>query len=295
MSYSGEEYLDEYVESFDRTRRYSFGKSASPLPTTKEIEQIETSLMSLFFPGNQGINDTESLRDAIRQNMKWTLSSLFEAVLLAYKYENQDAPRKDAEEFSHSIVDTLASKLKEIRLKLKTDAEAGFNGDPAAKSIQEVILCYPALYAITQHRVAHELYSMSVPLIPRMMNEIAHSKTGIDIHPGATIGKSFFIDHGTGVVIGETTLIGENVKLYQGVTLGALSFPKDACGMLLRGSKRHPTIEDNVTIYANATILGDITIGKNSTIASNAWIKENIPPNSRVIADTPDIKIIEKL
>lgn len=149
--------------------------------------------------------------------------------------------------------------------------------------------------ALCVHRVAHHLYKLGVPLVPRMMNEVMHMQTGIDIHPGAEIGKSFFIDHGTGVVIGETTVIGENVKIYQGVTLGALSFPKDGCGLLLRGLKRHPTIEDNVTIYANATILGDITIGKNSIIGSSTWIKEDVPSDSLVFTPQPEIRIRRRI
>ena len=165
---------------------------------------------------------------------------------------------------------------------LKKDGEAGYDGDPAAKSVSEIILSYPGFKAITVHRIGHFLFKQGLPLIPRMLNELVHSDTGIDIHPGATIGEYFFIDHGTGVVIGETTVIGNNVKIYQGVTLGALSFPKDGCGLLLRDTKRHPTIEDKVTIYANASILGDITIGHDSIIGSNAWIKDSVKPYSRV-------------
>ncbi len=183
--------------------------------------------------------------------------------------------------------------LPQIRLVLKQDAQAGFDGDPAARNIREVILSYPCIKTLTIHRIAHELFKMDVPLIPRMFNEYAHKETGIDIHPGAEIGNSFFIDHGTGVVIGETTVIGDNVKLYQGVTLGALSFPKDACGSLIRGAKRHPTIEDNVTIYSNATILGDITIGKNAVIGSNVWIKESVSPNTLVSIQEPKISVRE--
>jgi serine O-acetyltransferase len=182
--------------------------------------------------------------------------------------------KKEAEQ----VVLELLGQLPELRRKIHLDVEAAFEGDPAAKSHEEVILAYPGLEAISIHRFAHELWIRNIPLLPRMMSEYIHGKTGIDIHPGATIGESFFIDHGTGVVIGETTVIGKNVKIYQGVTLGALSVRKE-----LSHKKRHPTIEDEVTIYAGATILGGETvIGRGSVIGGNVWITESIPPFSRV-------------
>jgi len=177
---------------------------------------------------------------------------------------------------------------------LAKDILAAYDGDPAAHCIDEILLSYPAAYAITAYRAAHELHRIGVPLIPRMLTELAHSRTGIDIHPGASIGESFFIDHGTGVVIGETTIIGNNVKLYQGVTLGALSFPKDEKGRLLRGQKRHPTIEDRVVIYAGATILGgDTVIGEGSIIGGNVWLTESVPPGSRVAQAEPKPRFLE--
>ena len=184
----------------------------------------------------------------------------------------------------------LLNQVPQIREYLKSDVIAAFDGDPAAKSYEEIIISYPCIMAIATHRIAHELYLKDVPLIPRIMAECAHSATGIDIHPGAKIGKSFFIDHGTGVVIGETSIIGENVKIYQGTTLGALSFPKDERGRIIKGGKRHPTIEDNVTIYAEATILGDVVIGKNSVIGGNVWIKESVPENVVVTAESGGLK-----
>jgi serine O-acetyltransferase len=168
---------------------------------------------------------------------------------------------------------------------LKGDVRAAFDGDPAAKSYEEIVISYPCITAIATYRVAHELYLKQVPLLPRIMSECAHARTGIDIHPGATIGRNFFIDHGTGVVIGETSIIGNNVKMYQGVTLGALSFRKDQRGRIIKSGKRHPTIEDNVIIYAEATILGDVVIGKGSVIGGNVWIKESVP--SGVTVGTP--------
>ena len=200
-------------------------------------------------------------------------------------------PDRDAKE----IVDEFLAALPEVRRLVDTDVQAAYDGDPAATSRMEVVMAYPGLYAVTIHRLAHVLYKLKVPIIPRVMSELAHSKTGIDIHPGATIGERFFIDHGTGVVIGETTVIGRNVRLYQGVTLGGLSFDKDANGALVKGLKRHPNIEDNVVIYANATILGgDTTIGHDSEIGGNVWIKESVPPYSRVY-NKPPAPMIKKI
>lgn len=182
-----------------------------------------------------------------------------------------------------SLTDTFMDTLPKVRNLLKLDIEAALAGDPAAKSIPEIITSYPCLIVIMIYRLAHELYLLEVPLLPRMMSEWAHSISGVDIHPGARIGHHFFIDHGTGVVIGETTRIGNHVKIYQGVTLGALSFPKNKRGQLLKGLKRHPTIEDQVTIYANATILGgDTIIGKGSVIGGNSWITQTVPPHTKV-------------
>jgi len=193
-------------------------------------------------------------------------------------------PGRDAKE----IVAAFVAELPEVKRLVETDVQAAYDGDPAATSRMEVVMAYPGLYAVTVHRLAHVLYKLKVPIIPRVMSELAHSKTGIDIHPGATIGERFFIDHGTGVVIGETTVIGRNVRLYQGVTLGGLSFDKDASGALVKGLKRHPNIEDNVVVYANATILGgETTIGHDSEIGGNVWIKDSVPPYSRVYNKPP--------
>ena len=201
-------------------------------------------------------------------------------------------PGKDAK----AIVAAFMARLPEVKRLVETDVQAAYEGDPAATSPMEVVMAYPGLYAVTIHRLAHELYNLKVPIIPRIMSELAHSKTGIDIHPGATIGERFFIDHGTGVVVGETTVIGKNVKLYQGVTLGAKSFQKDPeTGALIKGIKRHPNVEDNVVIYAGATILGgDTTIGHDSEIGGSVWLIESVPPNSRVYNKPPAPEIREK-
>ena len=259
-----------------------------------DIETLEEQFMALFFPGHQGTGSMESLRKTVRYSLEKASRLLLDSIRLSLHYENPEMSDEEVSRISDEHVEALLDNLGTIRTMLKMDAEAGFEGDPAARNVHEVILCYPSMRALTAHRIASFLFKRGVPLVPRMMNEVIHQKTGIDIHPGATIGESFFIDHGTGVVIGETTVIGSHVKLYQGVTLGALSIPKNGCGQLLEGAKRHPTIEDNVTIYANATILGDVTIGHDSTIASSAWIKDSIPPNSLVLTATPEIKVRPK-
>ena len=202
--------------------------------------------------------------------------------------EKEIALLKSPEE-AKAIAAAFVATLPEVKRLVETDVEAAYEGDPAATSTMEVVMSYPGLYAVTVHRLAHELYSLKVPIIPRVMSEIAHSKTGIDIHPGATIGERFFIDHGTGVVIGETCVIGRNVKLYQGVTLGAKSFQKDPeTGALVKGIKRHPNVEDNVVIYAGATILGgDTTIGHDSEIGGSVWLIDSVPPFSRVYNRPP--------
>ena len=198
---------------------------------------------------------------------------------------------------ANQVVEAFVAALPEVKKLVETDVEAAYEGDPAATSRMEVVMSYPGLYAVSVHRFAHVLYKLGVPILPRVMSEIAHSKTGIDIHPGATIGERFFIDHGTGVVIGETTVIGRNVKLYQGVTLGALSFEKDpATGALVKGVKRHPNVEDNVVIYAGATVLGgSTTIGHDSEIGGSVWLISSVPPNSRVYNTPPKPTIKEKM
>ncbi len=200
--------------------------------------------------------------------------------------------RADFEAMGQAITLAFLEQLPELRRQLALDVEAAYAGDPACKSLDEVILCYPGLEAVTVYRLAHLLHGLGVPLIPRMMTEWAHSRTGIDIHPGAKIGAHFFIDHGTGVVIGETCEIGDWVKLYQGVTLGALSFATDADGNLVRGTKRHPTIEDRVIIYANATILGGQTvIGHDSVIGSSVWLTRSVEPHTTVTVEVPKLRI----
>lgn len=214
------------------------------------------------------------------------LSYLLKEQILAGLCFSEDYEAKssmvDLKKQARELASEMISRLPKVRSVLATDVEAAYNGDPAAKSYAEILLCYPVLKALTSYRLAHELFLMGVPLIPRMMTEMAHSETGIDIHPGATIGSHFTIDHGTGVVIGETCVIGNHVKLYQGVTLGAKSFPLDEQGNPIKGIPRHPIIEDDVIVYANATLLGRITIGRGATVGANTWILEDMPPEAKV-------------
>ncbi len=222
----------------------------------------------------------------LRREIRTLAGTLIDLLELGNLPEGLDPPE---------ITMRLFEYLPTIRDQLAADVEAAYAGDPAAKSFGEILVAYPSIRALTMHRIAHQLYLDGVPVIPRIMSEHSHDQTGIDIHPGANIGASFFIDHGTGVVIGETTDIGDRVKLYQGVTLGAVSFPRDGSGEMVRDQKRHPTIEDDVTIYAEATILGgDTVIGKGSVIGGNVWLTESVPPGTKVMSGNPDYEIRQK-
>ena len=290
MKFDYSPFLDDYVSSFDRTKG-SFEEKNLLLPNIEDIRKMMNEFLSLLFPGGEEFSSPGMLRGVISRHMEAASDLLYQCSKVAWRTEVE---RKEASERSRAATTALLKALPELRAKLKKDAMAGFMVDPAANSVSDIILSYPGFKAVAIHRIGHFLLQQGVPYIPRMLNEIVHSDTGIDIHPGAEIGDSFFIDHGTGVVIGETTVIKDNVKIYQGVTLGALSFPKDACGMLLRDIKRHPTIENNVTIYANASVLGPITVGEGSIIGSNAWVKEDIPPYSRVLPSSIETKIIQR-
>jgi len=265
----------------------------SNLPVRGEILQILDLLFEVLFPGHTG------KRTVTKSNIKFIVgdilcqiyTELSEQIERAYLYQCKidKCEGCDCRTMAENVTQHLLTQLPKIRQMLKGDVGAAFDGDPAAKSYEEIVISYPCITAIATYRIAHELYLKEVPLVPRIMSECAHSKTGIDIHPGAKIGKNFFIDHGTGVVIGETTIIGGKVKIYQGTTLGAMSFPKDERGRIIKGGKRHPTIEDNVTIYAEATILGDIIIGKNSVVGGNVWIKESVPAGVTVTVANTDL------
>ncbi len=287
-----EKNLNKLLDSYEQNKGTNFVDERR-LPEAVVINQVMENLLEILFPGCSGKREITSgnLQYVIGDLLSQVHSDLKEQILLAYKHEcNLETCTKEiCVKKSEHAIDLLITSLVDIRTILKKDVEAAFAGDPAATSEEEIVISYPGLKAIAIHRIAHILYMDKVPIIPRLMSEISHSHTGIDIHPGAQIGEGIFIDHGTGVVIGETTVIGKKVKIYQGVTLGALSFPKNACGELIRGQKRHPTIEDNVTIYAHATILGNVTIGANSLVGSNVWLKEDVPENTRVLADTPEM------
>ena len=251
------------------------------LPSHDALVAIARGLRSALFPAHFGPSDLteEGLEYFVGHTLDATLLTLLEQVRRALTYSD-DASRRQLHAIE--IVRAFASRLPRVRALLESDARAAFEGDPAATSIDEAIFCYPGMAAITLHRLAHELYGLDVPLIPRILSEISHVDTGVDIHPGAEVGGSFFIDHGTGVVIGETTRIGERVRLYQGVTLGAKSFPLDDDGHPTKGTARHPIVEDDVVIYAGATVLGRIRIGAGSSIGGNVWLTRSVPAHSRV-------------
>jgi serine O-acetyltransferase len=266
-----------------------------PLPNRDAIQDIIADLFDILFPGygrrqNLHIGNVEyhvgDLVDGLHDKLTQQISRV-----LRHDCE-QPVPDVDFEALAQQKTIDLLRRLPDVRNMLEQDVEAAYEGDPAAKGFHEIIFCYPGLEAVAVYRVAHELLLLGVPLIPRMMTEWAHAKTGIDIHPGARIGAGFFIDHGTGVVIGETCDIGTNVKLYQGVTLGALSFATDADGNLVRGTKRHPTIEDYVVIYANATVLGGKTVvGHHAVIGSSTWITSSVTPHATVTLEKPRLNV----
>ncbi len=264
---------------------------ATALPSRSRVTQQLDDLLDLVFPGYFGESSFDELssRYVIGERCARVLRELTRASARAFRATCGDAPfsRKDAEAEAQRVAMGVLSALPRVRDELATDVQAALSGDPAACSAEEVILSYPGVQAIASHRIAHELYRLQVPMLPRMMSEVTHSRTGIDIHPGAQIGPSFFIDHGTGVVMGETTVIGARVKVYQGVTLGALSVRGREHA---RGKKRHPTIEDDVTIYAGATIFGgDTVIGAGSTIGANVSLTRSVAPGTTVVLDAPSL------
>lgn len=275
-----------------------------PLPSTSAVIDIVSDLKELLYPGyrrRQNLhmgNVTYFVGDLI-DSLHDKLTVQF-ARALRHDYDTRNGPAcdkrhlMDFEARGQQEAIRFLESLPEMRTLLATDVQAAYDGDPAASGLDEIIFCYPGLEAVTVHRIAHQLYRQGIPLIPRMMAEYSHLQTGIDIHPGASIGPSFFIDHGTGVVIGETCEIGTGVKIYQGVTLGALSFPKDTEGKLVRGAKRHPTIQDGVVIYANATILGgDTVVGAQSVIGASVWLTKSVPVNTIVTIETPSLRLRE--
>lgn len=263
-------------------RELEFG--GRELPSRELLRQIVSGLCAALFPMRLGPADLRQQSEDffVGHTLDAALSSLLHQVRLELRHASRLAGGAEAELDAAALVRDFAAALPAIRALLDTDVEAAFRGDPAARSVDEVLLCYPGVQALIHHRIAHQLYRLGVPLLARLVAEIAHSETGIDIHPGARIGAGFFIDHGTGVVIGETAVIGERVRLYQAVTLGAKRFEKDGEGALLKGQARHPVVEDDVVIYAGATILGRVTIGRGSSIGGNIWLTRSVPAGSQV-------------
>jgi len=264
-----------------------------PLPSRTEVVEMVDLLRSVIFPGYVGNRDvTEESLDfhigaALHRASLIMVDEIHRGLCFACARDSSDRTPQQCLSRAKRITGDFLTRLPEIRRQLALDAVAAYEGDPAAPSPSEAIFCYPGVLAITCHRMAHELYLADVPLIPRIISEHAHSLTGIDIHPGATIGERFFIDHGTGVVIGETATIGNRVRIYQGVTLGAKSFPLDDDGNPIKGIVRHPTIEDDVTIYSGATILGTVTIGRGAIIGGNVWLTRDVPPGATISQSRP--------
>ncbi|MDE0936893.1 MAG: serine acetyltransferase [Mariniblastus sp.] len=305
-----EQTLDKVAAEIHGSLVFPQSSRTAPIPEFDSLVDLILRLKAIVYPGfRSNESSSEKVLVGLRSQIDEThqLISRQIAIAIARHFEAcEDMTYQDCGgissgklsmpdnimDFSQRISTEYILKMPQIRASLLTDVKAAYVGDPACKNYDEVILCYPGLSAITVHRLAHELYKLNVPFIPRMMAEWVHGETGVDIHPGATIGNHFFIDHGTGVVIGETCIIGEHVKIYQGVTLGALSFPQDEMGQLVRDSKRHPTIEDNVVIYANATVLGGNTVvGQDSVIGSSVWLTESVAPSTTVTMEKPKLKI----
>jgi serine O-acetyltransferase len=287
--------LDSYASDL---RGHHIGRKH--LPSREEIFEIIELLFQLFYPGYYGRQDLT--KGNLEYHVVTLVSTLREKLAtqieecLCWSSESAHDEKKLGPRCAHSrrLASELLERLPAIRNSLLHDVQAAYDGDPAAASIDEIILAYPGLMAVTVHRVAHEIHQLDVPLMPRIMSEWAHSRSGADIHPGARIGNSFFIDHATGVVVGETCDIGKNVKMYQGVTLGAISHPKDERGRVIRNTKRHPTVNDAVTLYANATVLGGQTVvGNGSVVGGSVFLTRSIPQRTRVAVKPPDLRVLE--
>lgn len=280
--------VDELSESTSYKGLIRQHTDGNPLPSGAMLCEIVELARAILFPGyfgNATLN-SRTINYHIGVNVERLMELLTQQILAGLCSVEENSNQAYGEELRLKAAGLSAqfiARLPQIRRLLATDVEAAYNGDPAATSYGEVICCYPAIKAISNYRIAHQLRQLGVPLIPRIITEMAHSETGIDIHPGAQIGSHFTIDHGTGVVIGETCIIGRNVKLYQGVTLGAKSFPLDEDGKPIKGIPRHPILEDDVIIYSNATILGRITIGRGATVGGNIWVTQDVAPGDRIV------------
>jgi serine O-acetyltransferase len=289
-----ERVVDSYYQD-ERTRHIE----RMPVPVLSEIVELVQQLLELLYPGFVG------RQHLTRHNVSFHVGDLiprvgdilYKQIYNCFCYDEELRHRNGAElqpcsQRAERVATHFLESIPDIRRMLAEDVQAAYDGDPAAENLDGIILAYPGLLAVSVYRLAHRLYELDVPLLPRMMSEWVHMKTGVDIHPGAKIGKHFFIDHGTGVVIGETTDIGDHVKVYQGVTLGALSFPRDERGRIIRGTKRHPTVEDNVTIYANAIILGGETVlGRDAVIGGSVFLTSSVPPGAVVTFTPPELRV----
>jgi serine O-acetyltransferase len=275
--------LGEARTRWRREKQHHAEYGSEGFPSRDNLHKIMIALCGALFPLRLGpsfvrIHNEDAF---VAETLQTALSRLYGQIRLELTYALHDAPTGAVDAEAARIIGAFAKSLPSLRALLDTDVDAAFLGDPAARSVDEVLICYPSMLAIIHHRLAHQLYLLGAPLVARIISEIAHSKTGIDIHPGASIGESFFIDHGNGVVIGETAIVGNRVRLYQGVTLGARSFSKDESGKL-ESLPRHPIVEDDVVIYAGATILGRIIVGSGSVIGGNVWLTDSVPAGSNV-------------
>jgi len=281
--------LDGLVSELRAARRAARQAGTQPvrtrdLPSPAAVDSIVQRLHAALFPRHRGAHDEiESAVDYfVGYNLNEALLALSEQIRRELRFTNAHSDQREIESAAQRIVGDFAAELPRIYTLLASDIGAAYDGDPSAKSPEEVLLSFPGIKAVIHYRIAHELYRLGTPILARIISELAHSATGIDIHPGAEIGGHFFIDHGTGVVIGETAVIGERVRLYQAVTLGAKRLPADGTGALIKGEPRHPILEDDVVIYAGATVLGRITVGRGSTIGGNVWLTHSVPAGSRV-------------
>lgn len=275
--------VDSLVDSHSLGSMIDRESEALRMPSEKALAEVVELIRDVIFPYHYGETPvyTDTLRYYVGVRVDRLARLLKEQIAIGLEYDN--GPHETIPQRANTITEQLIAALPDLRALLATDVIAAYNGDPAAKSHAEIICCYPVIKALTNYRVAHKLLKLGVPLIPRMITEMAHCETGIDIHPGAQIGHHFTIDHGTGVVIGETCIIGNYVKLYQGVTLGARNFPLDADGNPVKGIARHPILEDEVIVYSNATILGRITIGRGATVGGNLWVTHDVPAGGHVV------------
>jgi len=286
--------LSDIRRGWRETNAYHAEYGVESFPSRLRLAKVAEELCGVLFPLRLGPDFVRLHNEDtfVTQSLQIALSRLHAQLRLELTYAGTGGDRQAVDDRATQIVLGLSRALPDIRRLLDLDTEAAFRGDPSARSLDEVLICYPGLLAIIHYRIAHALHLAGAPLVARIISEISHGQTGIDIHPGAQIGKGFFIDHGTGVVIGETAVIGDNVRIYQGVTLGAKNFPADTSGALIKALPRHPVIENDVVIYAGATILGRVTIGAGSEIGGNVWLTHDVPPFSRVFQAREQNRVI---